>query len=169
MKSQTLTERLHFHFSLSCIGEGNGNPLQCSCLENPREGGAWWADVYGVAQSWTWLKRLSSSSSRSDAENEQSRWSPCLQPGDPQRCLCLLSLLFWALRSPPSPRPKGPPGSHPSSRKLSGAQTLVPALVLSGWASVFLICKVNSSLPIRPTPYSEHEISKASVRNLGSW
>ena len=56
------TERLHFHFSLSCIGEGNGNPLQCSCLENPRDGGAWWAAVYGVAQSRTRLKRLSSSS-----------------------------------------------------------------------------------------------------------
>ena len=45
-----MTERLHFHFALSCIGEGNGNPLQCSCLENPRDGGAWWAAVYGVAQ-----------------------------------------------------------------------------------------------------------------------
>ena len=50
------TERLHFHFSLSCIGEGNGNPLQCSCLENPRDGGAWWAAVYGVARSRTRLK-----------------------------------------------------------------------------------------------------------------
>ena len=58
-----MTERLHFHFSLSCIGEGNGNPLQCSCLENSREGGAWWAAVYGVAQSRSRLKRLSSSSS----------------------------------------------------------------------------------------------------------
>ena len=48
-----MTERLHFHFSLSCIGEGNGNPLQCSCLESPRDGGAWWAAVYGVAQSRT--------------------------------------------------------------------------------------------------------------------
>ena len=57
-----MTERLHFHFSLSCIGEGNGNPLQCSCLENPRDGRAWWAAIYGVAQSWTWLKQLSSSS-----------------------------------------------------------------------------------------------------------
>ena len=57
------TEQLHFHFSLSCIEEGNGNPLQCSCLENPREGGAWWAAVYGVAQSRTRLKRHSSSSS----------------------------------------------------------------------------------------------------------
>ena len=60
-----MTERLHFHFSLLCIGEGNGNPLQCSCLENPRDGGAWWAAVYGVAQSWTQLKWLSSSSSSS--------------------------------------------------------------------------------------------------------
>ena len=53
------TERLHFHVSLSCTGEGNGNPLQCSCLENPRDGGAWWAAVYGVAQSRTRLKWLS--------------------------------------------------------------------------------------------------------------
>ena len=58
------TERLHFHFSLSCIGEGNGNPLQCSCLENPRDGGAWWAAVNGITQSRTQLKWLSSSSSR---------------------------------------------------------------------------------------------------------
>ena len=56
------TERLHFHFSLSCIGEGNGDPLQCSCLENPRDGGAWWAAIYAVAQSRTQLKRLGSSS-----------------------------------------------------------------------------------------------------------
>ena len=48
-----ITERLHFHFSLSCIGEGNGNSLQCSCLENPRDRGAWWASVCGAAQSWT--------------------------------------------------------------------------------------------------------------------
>ena len=60
MQSDT-TERLDFHFSLSCIGEGNGNPLQCSCLENPRDGGAWWAAVYGVSLSQTQLKRLSSS------------------------------------------------------------------------------------------------------------
>ena len=50
------TERLHFHFSLSCIGEGNGNPLQCSCLENPRDRGVWWAAIYGVSQSRTRLK-----------------------------------------------------------------------------------------------------------------
>ena len=60
------TERLHFDFSLSCIGEGNGNPLQYSCLENPRDRGAWWASVCGVAESRTRLKRLSSSSSSSN-------------------------------------------------------------------------------------------------------
>ena len=62
-KESDTTERLHFHFSLSCIGEGKENPLQCFCLENPRDGGAWWAAVYGVGQSRTRLKWLSSSSS----------------------------------------------------------------------------------------------------------
>ena len=64
------TERLPFHFLLSCIGEGNGNSLWCSCLENPRDGGAWWAAVYGVTQSWTRLKRLSNSSSSSRGPTE---------------------------------------------------------------------------------------------------
>ena len=63
-----MTERLNFHFSLSCIGEGNGNPLQCSSLENPRDWRAWWAAVYGVTQSRTRLKRLSSSSSSSSPD-----------------------------------------------------------------------------------------------------
>ena len=61
LEESDMTEWLHFSFSLSCIGEGNGNPLQRSCLEDPRDGGAWWAAVYGVAQSQTRLKRLSSS------------------------------------------------------------------------------------------------------------
>ena len=60
-KELDMTEWLHLHFSLSCTGEGNGNPLQWSCLENPRDGGAWWTAIYGVAQSRTQLKRLSSS------------------------------------------------------------------------------------------------------------
>ena len=59
-RESDMTERLHFHFSLSCIGEGNGNPLQCSYLDSPRDGGAWWAAIYGVSQSWTLLKWLSS-------------------------------------------------------------------------------------------------------------
>ena len=74
-----MTEQLHFHFSLSCIGEGNGNPLQCSCLENPSDGGAWWAAVYGVAQGRTRLKQLSSSSSSSSSSivilNKIQQWS----------------------------------------------------------------------------------------------
>ena len=77
------TERLPFHFSLSCIGEGNGNPLQCSCLENPRDGGAWWATVYGITQSRTRLKRLSSSSSRGSAGSSLLclRFSSCGELG----------------------------------------------------------------------------------------
>ena len=69
-----MTERLHFHFSLSCIGERNGNPLQGSCLENPRDRGAWWAAVYGVAQSRTQLKWLSSSAG-SCYLNRRSGWT----------------------------------------------------------------------------------------------
>ena len=63
-------ERLRFHFSLSCSGGGNGNPLQCSCLESPRDGGAWWAAIYGVTQSRTRLKQLSSSSSSHPLEKQ---------------------------------------------------------------------------------------------------
>ena len=76
------TERLHFHVSLSCIGGGNGNPLQCSCLGNPRDGGAWWAAVYGVAQSQTRLKRLSSNSSnvhKTEGIHSSSKVSPSSQ------------------------------------------------------------------------------------------
>ena len=81
-----MTERLHFHFSLSCIGGGNVNPLQGSCLENLRDGGAWWAAVYGVAQSRTRLKRLSSSSNEAVAAQETCTIKPscaasCTLPG----------------------------------------------------------------------------------------
>ena len=68
------TELIHFHFSLSCIGEGNCNALQCSCLENFRDGGAWWAAVYEVAQSRTWLKRLSSSSGIIERNFQRVEW-----------------------------------------------------------------------------------------------
>ena len=91
-KESDTTERLHFHFSLSCIGEGNGNPLQCSCLENPRDGGAWWAAIYGVAQSRTWLKRLSSSSMF-------PVWMEMKTVLDMERdacsCLCHFQMSFW--------------------------------------------------------------------------
>ena len=99
-----MTERLHFHFSRSCIGEGNGNPLQCSCLENPRGGGAWWAAVYGVAQSRTRLKRLSSSSSREE-------WVlTCLQAFD---------ILLGSFTHPPFP-------AAPSRGSKPGAHALAP-------------------------------------------
>ena len=76
------TEQLQFHFSLSCIGEGSGNPLQCSCLENPRDGGAWWAAIYGVTQSRIQLKQLgSSSSSISDVGEGDGTPTPVLLPG----------------------------------------------------------------------------------------
>ena len=81
------TEQLHFHFSLSCIGEGNGNPLQCSCLENSRDGGAWWAAVYGVAQSRTRLKCLAAAAAHfyiSKGNNGLPRWCS----GKESACQC---------------------------------------------------------------------------------
>ena len=93
LEESDTTERLHFHFSLSCIGEGNGNPLQCSCLENPTDGGAWWAAVCRVAQSQTRLKRLSCSSSsparRGGLDTVASWWATycvCPEPW-PARCI----------------------------------------------------------------------------------
>ena len=88
-----MTEGLHFHFSLSCIRGGNGSPLQCSCLENPRDGGAWWAAVYGVAQSRTWLKRLSSSSSQDSNIIYTVLWSGWAKKGRGQKCR--FSLVLW--------------------------------------------------------------------------
>ena len=89
-----MTEWLHFHFSFSCIGEGNGNPLQCSCLENPRDGGAWWVAVYGVAQSRTWLKWLSS--------RTELNWSPACKilsmalPECTHQCNCPMLWTFFS-------------------------------------------------------------------------
>ena len=83
------TERLHVPFSLLCIGEGNGNLLQCSCLENPRDGGAWWAAVYGVAQSRTRLERLSSSSSSSSLEQNGESLVP-IPSWPPHQSECFL-------------------------------------------------------------------------------
>ena len=83
--------RFYFHFSLSCIGEGNGNPLQCSCLENPRDGGAWWAAVSGVAQRWTWLKPLSSSSNSKAKVKRKNTCNICTVLAHRM----LLHMLFW--------------------------------------------------------------------------
>ena len=93
-----MTERLPFHFSLSCIGEGNGNSLQCSCLENPRDGGAWQAAIYGVAQSQTRLKWRSSSSSSSSSSSRVQRHHS-FSSESTSRILCLPchkdALLCW--------------------------------------------------------------------------
>ena len=78
-----MTEWLHFHFSLLCIGEGNGNPLHCSCLENPRDRGAWWAAVYGVSQSRTRLKQLSSSSRQNPSKGKVRSHRVCQPRVDP--------------------------------------------------------------------------------------
>ena len=103
-KNRTLTERLHFHFSLSCIGEGNGNPLQCSCLENPRDGEAWWAAVYGAAQSGTQLKQLSSSrpsicSGPSKTQQRKLLKCPCGPGLSKQKTLFLSPTAGWPLGS----------------------------------------------------------------------
>ena len=94
-----MTEQLHFHFSLSCFGEGNGNPLQCFCLENPRDGGAWWASVYGVAQSRTRLKWLSRRIDTPVAirrgEGAQMMW--CGEHGCSPREACMLGNFAGAI------------------------------------------------------------------------
>ena len=92
MGSQRVGYNWATSLSLSCLGEGNGNPLQCSFLENPRDGGAWWAAIYGVAQSWTQLKRLSSSSS-------SSLWTPC---SGISTVACWVQLLRPHSRAPPN-------------------------------------------------------------------
>ena len=84
------TKRLHFPFSLSCTGEGNGNPLQCSCLKNPRDGGTWWAAIYGVVQNQARLKRLSSSSS---SKSQELAYTP-----GTQGYLTNIDLCSWALQ-----------------------------------------------------------------------
>ena len=91
---------ISLYFSLSCIGEGNGNPLQCSCLENPRDRGAWWAAIYGVAQSWTWLKRFRSSSSISSSNTHLS-FLPSIffsiRVFSNELALCIRWLKYWSL------------------------------------------------------------------------
>ena len=115
------TERLHFHFSFSCIGEGNGNPLQCSCLENPRGGGAWWAAVYGIAQSQIWLKRLNSSSGHLSSPTKDQSLNPCSG-----------STVFTA----------GPAGGNPSETDSTGssAHSYRCQLPVGPWTTSCLLC-----------------------------
>ena len=112
-----MTERLHFHFSLSCIGEGNANPLQCSCQENPKDGGPWWAAVYGVAQSRTRLKRLSSSSNCAVLSLQLCRtlWDPMNHspPGSSVHGILQARILEWLPCPPPGDLPD--PGMEPKT------------------------------------------------------
>ena len=100
LEESDMTEQLHFRFSLSCIGEGNGNPLQCSCLENPRDGGAWLGAVYGVAQNRTRLKQLSSSSSSSSVHHWRRQWhpTPVLLPGKSHGQRSLVGCSPWGCK-----------------------------------------------------------------------
>ena len=108
------TEQLHFHFSLSCIGEGNGSPLQYSCLENPRDGGAWWAAVYGVTQSRTRLKWLSSSSSSCCI-----RVLTCILLFTSHKDLLISVQFSHSVVSDRPPCPSPAPGVHSNSRPSS--------------------------------------------------
>jgi len=128
------TERLPFHFSLSCIGEGNGNPLQCSCLENPRDGGAWWAAVYGVMQSWTQLKQLSSSSSSSSPLfTVPSAWNAFISP------VCLVTLLIHRAQLWKHLLKKAFP-DHPSTDSCIPVYLLIATLIT---AVIFVICVIQ--------------------------
>ena len=135
-KSDT-TERLHFHFSLSCIGGENGNPLQNSCPENPRDGGAWWAALYGVAQSQTRLKRLNSSI-RSD-QISGSVLSDSLQPHESQHVR--------------PPCPSLTPRVHSDSRPLSHLILCHPLLLLPPIPPSIRVFPNESSLCIRWPKY----------------
>ena len=126
LEESDTTEWLHVHFSLACIGEGNGSPLQCSCLENPRDGGAWWAAVYGVAQSRTRLKRLSSNSFRGSAAGLDLVLASQTAPGRATRERCGQE---W-------------PGSASLCRLLAVCAPLVGDWAL--WAAVSVFVRVKS-------------------------
>ena len=117
------TQWIHFHFSLSCIGEGNGNPLQCSCLENPRDSGAWWAAIYGAAQSQTGLKRFSSSSSSNIHDCLPSfLFSKIVNQFISVQFSCSVVSHSWQPHEPQHTRPPCPsstPRVHPNPCRLS--------------------------------------------------
>ena len=156
------TERLHFHFSLSCIGEGNGNPLQCSCLENPRNGGAWWAAIYGVTQSRTRLKRLSSSRNSNLCVCAKSP-QPCPTLCNPMDCSPLgfsvhgilqARILEWV--------------AMPSSRGSSPPKELNPiSCHLLHWQAGSLPLEPSGKAPCNPTQQILHEQSSSGQSAWG--
>ena len=134
------TERLHFHFSLSCIGEGNGNPLQCPCLENPKDRGAWQAAVYRVTQSRTRLKQLSSSSS-----SQQESYKLLL--------VRLLQLIFWQQLSFVIGEGNGNPLQHSCLENPMDGGSL--PTWLSGKESTYQCGRVMFNLWVRKIPWSK--------------
>ena len=116
------TEWLHVHYSLACIGEGNGKPLQCSCLENPRDRGAWWAAVHWVSQSRTRLKRLSSSSSKVFEDRNLRNETESSSQVHYFKCCCFVAklclTLLWPTFASPGDLPY--PGMEPVSSALAG-------------------------------------------------
>ena len=134
LEESDTTEWIHFHFSLSCIGEGNGNPLQCSCLENPRDGGAWWAAIYGVAQSRIQLKNLSSTSSSSRTLLRSH--CPCRNKISKYGKLSNLIVLMLSLRSKVS---------NIGSVSLISCRTLPQAIYKAGWSSHHVIARGTNS------------------------
>ena len=158
-----MTEWLHFRFSLACIGEGNGNPLQCSCLENLRDGGAWWAAVCGVTQSRTRLKRLSSSSSRAEelmllncGVGEDS-WESLGQQGD-QTCQSC-SMLSFLPTIPPLWCFLMPTCAHRHSRMFSSVQFIQLCLTLCD--------PMDCSTPGFPVHHQLPELAKTQVHWVG--
>ena len=158
-----MTERHHFHFSISCIGEGNGNPFQCSCLENPRDGGAWWAAVSWVAQSWTWLKRLSSSStvwwfSKCGLQTVRSPWDPFgdLQKGNyfynTKRLFTFCSVLIFALKV----HSHGLPKSLVLYCKQGNGSKLLIWLILISWTHFSnILCDKKANSHPAPVLYTK--------------
>ena len=153
-----MTEQLHFHFSLSHIGEGNGNPLQCSCLENPRDGGAWWAAVSRVAQSRTRLKWLSSSSSIASLTAPLSKSLVLLTS---TWIILPIFCLFRSWRSCPlchlsHPLPQSHPGlGHLSTTATSGSLLYPTAYLISPLSCSYLklsTSKTKLNPPLKPTP-----------------
>ena len=158
-----MTEQLHFHFSLSCIGEENGSPLQCSCLENPRDGGAWWAAVYGVAQSRTWLKCLSISSQgivkdrkawHAAVHDVTKSWTglPDWKTTNLQKRV-VMTLVCWVASDSMQSQDCSPPDSYANwifqARKLEGVAISFPrgSLWLRVWTLVCCVSCIGRQFP----------------------
>ena len=162
-----MTEQLHFYFSHSCIGEGKGNPLQCSCLENPRDGGAWWAAVYGVTQSRTWLKWLSSSSNDFTFILYSCKTQTFIAPKIAMSILPSVTLYTFSLYCCKLPFPISTSLAHSSDESLQcSAQIPTPLDRIPRPSFMELYTHINTHTA--ELLYSEH-ITKISLKKSNSW